>query len=107
MDVEGPGDVTDRFAFVDQAADEILLVGSKLSRPAEGDAALFGGGSPVLGALADELTFEFGNSGKDGQHHPSGGRGRVRPRLLKRLKSRTFLLDDVGKAQQLRGRARK
>jgi hypothetical protein len=32
VDVEGPGDVADGSTLLDQAADEILLVGSELSR---------------------------------------------------------------------------
>jgi hypothetical protein len=85
VDVEGPGDFADGPAFLDQREGEGLLIRAKLLWPAERHAAAFDGLASLVGSTADEGAFEFSDTGEHRQHHAPGRRGRIRPRLLKRL----------------------
>jgi len=85
VDVEGPGDLTDGLAFLNQREGKRLLIRTKFLRSAERHAAMLGGLASLVGAMPDQGALELSNAGEHGQHHASGGCGRIRPRFLERL----------------------
>src|SRR3546814_811980 len=105
MDVEGPGDLADRFAVADEVAGGLLLVLTHFTGPSERDATRDGSASAIIGAAEDECALELGDAGEHGQDHAPRRAGGIGPWLIKRLESGLLFSDPFGDAKQLAGRA--
>jgi hypothetical protein len=85
VNVEGPCDGADGFAFENELASELSLIGAHFLRAPECHAARHRRLSPLVRPPQDKRPFELGDPGEDGHdHHAGRGRG-VGPRLVKRL----------------------
>src|SRR5260370_18617056 len=93
MNIEGFGDLPDRFSLADEPLSQFCLLGVQLSRASEADPPASGRVAAGLGTVPDEFAFKLGAPREHGHDQLAGMGCRVSPRFAQRPKPAATLAD--------------
>jgi hypothetical protein len=105
VNAEGAGDLADGFPLLEEPLGEAPLVHIHLFRSSEANAALLCVGAASAGAFADQVAFEFGDSGEYGHDHLAGMGGGIGPRSGDGLQASTGIADRFDDIEETSGGA--